>query len=336
MSFSDFLKDKVPTILLNIICSFALISFLMNAGIGVYSLFVILISWYTILIVFCIIEYIRRKKYFDELLKIAKDLEQRYLISEIIDEPKYSDGLPYYALLKMANKSMIEEITKIKNERKEYKEYIEQWVHEIKTPISSIKLIGENNKSHVTREVLSELENIDNFVEQALFYARSEHVEKDYLIKEISLKKCVNSVIVANKHMFIQNRVQVELSNLEKTVYSDSKWIEFIINQLLINSVKYRSHSLPKIKIFAEEIKGGVSLVIEDNGIGIAESELPRVFEKGFTGSSGRNNNKSTGIGLYLCKKLCDKLGLIINITSKENEYTKVSISFPKGTLVKI
>ncbi|GAA0179972.1 sensor histidine kinase [Clostridium sediminicola] len=333
MSFFYFLKDKISVIVLNIISSVALICFLMSSGNNIYSLFIILIVWYSILITFYIFQYIQRKKYFNSLYKIAKGLDKRYLISEIINEPKYVDSLPYYTLLKMANKSMIEEITRIKNERKEYKEYIEQWVHEIKTPISSIKLVSENNKSQTTRVILSELEKIDNFVEQAMFYARCENVEKDYLVKEVSLEKCVNAVMIRNKQMFIKNNINIELFNLQTTVYSDSKWIEFIINQLLINSVKYRCDISPEIKIYTQELKNGVNLVIEDNGIGISKNELSRVFEKGFTGSNGRVNEKSTGIGLYLSRKLCGKLGLLIKIESKQNQYTRVAISFPKGTI---
>lgn len=337
MRLSEFLRDRITSILLNIVCSVLLVGFLMTLGNQAEILFLILAFWYSILIVFYITQYIIRKKYYDELLDIAKGLEQKYLISEIIEHPRYFDSLTYYTLLKMANKSMIEETTRIKNERKAYKEYIEQWVHEIKTPIASIKLTGENNKSDVTREVLSELDKIDHYVEQALFYARSENVEKDYLIKEVPLKTCVNAAIIKNKRMFIQNNIAIELFDLEKLVYADSKWIEFIINQLLMNAVKYRCNTSPKIKIYTQDIRNGVSLIIEDNGIGIEESEIARVFEKGFTGNNGRNNDeKATGLGLYLCKRLCDKLGLGIIITSKQHAYTKVSLVFPKGSLVKI
>ncbi|QWU16974.1 Signal transduction histidine kinase [Paenibacillus sophorae] len=336
MRLDLFLRDKSSSILLNIFCSIFLAIILFSLGNPTEIVILIFLVWHMILITFYSVHYISRRKYFDNILKNASDSEKKYLISEIIEPPRYVDSITYYTLLKMANKSMLEEITMIKNDRKEYKEYVEQWVHEIKTPISAIKLSGENNKSEVTRLILSELERIDHYVEQALFYARSEHVENDYLIKECSLATSVHSVLVENKQMFIKNKIKVELKGLEKTVYSDHKWVEFILNELLMNSIKYRSDQSPCINIYAEDKKNGVMLVIEDNGIGISSHELPRLFDKGYTGNKGRQFKKSTGIGLYLCKKMCEKLGLLIEIQSKEHEYTKVIIFFPKGRLVKL
>jgi signal transduction histidine kinase len=123
--------------------------------------------------------------------------------------------------------------------------------------------------------------------------------------------------------------------DLNKSVYCDSKWLEFIVNQIVVNAVKYRRSQLPMVKIYTRDIKGGIQLIIEDNGIGIPDNEISRIFDKGFTGSKGRQNHKATGIGLYLCKKLCDKLGLLIAADSKENLYTKVIITFPKGNFCK-
>lgn len=335
MKIVFFFRDKIPAIVLNAICSILLTLILVSVGNPIELGILIFFLWHIIMFSFYSLQYLARRKYYNDLFHIAENLEKKHLISEVIEIPRYSDSLPYYFLLKKACKSMLEEITMIKNERKEYKEYIEQWVHEIKTPISAIKLIGENHKSEMTRLMLSELEIIDHYVEQALFYARSEHIEKDYLIKECSLASCVHVVLVKNKQMFIQNRIKIQLNGLEKTVYSDHKWVEFIVNQLLLNSIKYRHQSSPTIFIHAKDHKNGVMLVIEDNGLGIASHELPRVFEKYFTGSNGRNHQKSTGIGLYLCQKMCEKLGLVLDIESKEQEYTKVLVFFPKGNLVK-
>ncbi|MNW46480.1 Sensor histidine kinase GraS [compost metagenome] len=331
----SFFRDKIPAIVLNIICSILLTLLLMSIGNSIELVSLIFFLWHLIMFSFYAFQYLARRKYYDNLFHIVEGLEKKHLISEIIEIPRYSDSLPYYFLLKKASKSMLEEITMIKNDRKEYKEYIEQWVHEIKTPISAIKLSGENHKSERTRLILSELELIDHYVEQVLFYARSDHIEKDYLIKECSLSSCVHVVLVKNKQMFIQNRIKIQLDGLEKMVYSDHKWVEFIVNQLLINSIKYRRNNSPTIFIHAKDQKNGVMLVIEDNGLGIASHELPRVFEKYFTGSNGRNHQKSTGIGLYLCQQMCEKLGLVLDIESKEQEYTKVFVFFPKGTLVK-
>ena len=334
MSLGDFLKSRFSVIFLNLISLVTLLVFLFSVGNTVDTLKIISVTWIIVLGTYLFFQYKNRKEFYNEISKSIDNLDKKYLISEVIDKPVYLEAEPYYYLLKKASKSMREEINSIKNERKEYKEYIEQWIHEVKTPIASIKLIEENNKTNISRLVLQELENLDRYVDQALFYARSEEVEKDYLIKEMSLENCINRVIIKNKQIFILNNIDVEIENVDKNVYCDDKWLGFIINQIVVNASKYRNLENPKVKIYAEDIKNGIQLIIEDNGLGIPKAELNRVFEKGFTGSKGRLNNKSTGIGLYLCKKLCGKLGLTIDIESKENLYTKVIIIFPKGNFV--
>ncbi|MBS5306987.1 sensor histidine kinase [Clostridium tertium] len=334
MSLGDFLKSRFSVIFLNLISLVTLLVFLFSVGNTVDTLKIISVTWIIVLGTYLFFQYKNRKEFYNEISKSIDNLDKKYLISEVIDKPVYLEAEPYYYLLKKASKSMREEINSIKNERKEYKEYIEQWIHEVKTPIASIKLIEENNKTNISRLVLQELENLDRYVDQALFYARSEEVEKDYLIKEMSLENCINRVIIKNKQIFILNNIDVEIENVDKNVYCDDKWLGFIINQIVVNASKYRNLENPKVKIYAEDIKNGIQLIIEDNGLGIPKAELNRVFEKGFTGSKGRLNNKSTGIGLYLCKKLCGKLGLTIDIESKENLYTKVIIIFPKGSFV--
>lgn len=334
MSLGDFLKSRFSVIFLNSIGLITLLIFLFSVGNTLDTLKVISATWIIVLAIYLFFQYKNRESFFSELSQCIDNLDKKYLISEVIAKPVYLEAEPYYYLLKKAGKSMREEINSIKNERKEYKEYIEQWIHEVKTPIASIKLIEENNKTKISRIVLQELETLDRCVEQALFYARSEEVEKDYLIKEMALENCINKVIIKNKQIFILNNIDVEIENVDKNVYCDSKWLEFILNQIVVNASKYRNLENPKVKMYTEDVKNGIELIIEDNGIGIPKAEINRVFEKGFTGSRGRLNNKSTGIGLYLCKKLCGKLGLTIDIESKENLYTKVIIVFPKGSFV--
>lgn len=196
-------------------------------------------------------------------------------------------------------------------------------------------MIVENNKSEITESINEELDKIDNYTEQALFYARSNTVEKDYYIKKINLKELVNSVVIRNKKSLIQNNIGVEINGLEINVYSDVKWCAFILNQLIQNAIKYSKDDNRKIEIYAKENKDNVILYIKDNGIGIKDSEVSRVFEKGFTGENGRRKGqKATGIGLYLCKKLCDKLSLGLELKSEENVSTEVSLTFPKNSFL--
>lgn len=331
MKLFDFLLDKIMIIVLNIACMFLLSFFLLFLQYSSNIIVIIDIVWFFILVVYMVSEYYRRNKYFKKLYKTLINLDKRYLISEVMESSYRLEDKKYREILRLSNKSVIEKINKLEDEQKDYKEYIEGWIHEVKLPITAIELICDNNKNEVTRKIKNELSKLDNYVEMALFYARSDEVYKDYLIKEINLKDTVYEAIARNKSYLINNSMQISVDNLDEVVYSDDKWIIFIINQILINCVKYSNKDRKEIKIYSEKIKDGIRLCIEDNGIGIKESEIDRVFNKGFTGSNGRNNRKSTGIGLYLCKKLCDKLGIYISIQSKLNEYTRVNIIFPKG-----
>ena len=152
---------------------------------------------------------------------------------------------------------------------------------------------------------------------------------KDYIIKKVELEPLVKKVIKRNQRDFISKRISLELKDLEQVVYSDSKWIEFILNQIIVNAIKYSKGNNDKIEIESQKQNNSVILSIKDYGVGINEKDVGRVFEKGFTGDNGRKFGKSTGIGLYLCKKLCEKLGLGLYIDSKENYGTKVTIIFP-------
>ena len=335
MSLKDYLKSKVAIIFLNIIAFMTLSVFLLSVGNESKIIITIAITWIVFLFVYFMFAYRKRRDYFKIIEKSVANIDKKFLISEVLKEPPFIEAKPYYYLLKKSSKSMREEINREKSKHKDYKEYIEQWIHEVKTPISLIKLIEENNRTAKSSEILIQLEEIDRYVEQSLFYARSEDVDKDYLIKEISLQSCVNSVITRNKQGFILNNIYLEINDIDKLVFSDSKWLEFILNQIIVNAIKYRQNECPNVKIYAIDIKNGTRLIIEDNGIGIPSNEIDRVFEKGFTGNIGRINSRSTGIGLYLCKKLCDKLGLLIDIESKINSYTKVIITFPIGSFCK-
>ncbi len=260
------------------------------------------------------------------MLSMAEQLEERYIIPEVIKIPERADDQVFYQLLKMAEKSMLEKIGSVQRERSEYKEYIEQWIHEVKTPITALKLLCENNRSPFTREMLAELENINRFTEQALYYARSEHPEKDYCVREINLNDVVHSAIADSKYLLRQNHVTVTVDKMENRVYTDEKWVRFILNQLISNAVKYRTKQ-PVLHFYSTRKENHVLLSVADNGIGIAQSDISLIFEKGFTGQNGRTVPNATGIGLYLCKRLCDKLGIGLTAHS-EGIGTRMVLSF--------
>ena len=310
MNIKLYWKQKLPIMFFNFLCMSGLAIFLSVIGNSFDSIFLILLIWIVILTIHLVISYYSRKVKMEKLLKLAEQLEERYLLSEVMEKPERADDQVYYRLLKLAGKSMLEKVNEVKRERIEYKEYVEQWVHEIKTPITAMKLLCENVHTQETKELLVELEKVNRYTEQALYYARSEHTEKDYSVREIRLFDVIHQSIAENKYLLLQNSVGIDLQETDDTVYSDEKWLCFILNQLIVNSVKYRTKQ-PVLKFYTEHQGNQVIMCVQDNGIGIDVSDLPRIFEKGFTGQNGRKTSQtSTGIGLYLCKRLCDKLGI--------------------------
>lgn len=214
-----------------------------------------------------------------------------------------------------------------------YREYIEMWIHEVKTSLAAAKLILENHPSEITEAMDEALQQINYYLEQALYYARSNSVEKDYLVKELNLKDMVQKAVRSNARIMISNKIKISMNNLDQKIFSDEKWLLFILNQIISNAVKYKKED-PQISFEARQSTNQIFLEIRDNGIGIAAKDLPRVTDKGYTGTTGRNYEKSTGMGLYLCKKLCDKLQLSFKIESKEEEYTIVTIGFPRSSMI--
>ena len=338
MKFCEFLKQKLPYIISQAVVTLLTVSVIwaLTSGSG-HALSAFIGILYIIgAVIPLTIEYIGKKNFYDNLLSVFDSLDKKNLIAEIVSPPSFTEGIILYNIIKGSNKAMIEEINRYKFMHEEYREYMELWVHEIKPPIASSKLIAQNNISDATESIYEELEKIEAFVEQVLFYSRSNTVEKDYIIKEINLQELCFNVMKKNSKLFIHNKIGIKAENLDKTIYSDAKWLEFILNQILTNSIKYIDKPNPQITIAAEEESNSVMPYIKDNGSCIKEDELPCIFEMSFTGTNGRKNHRSTGMGLYICKKLCEKLGLKIEAYSVYGEETTIKLNIPKNSMTDI
>ena len=329
MRIKDYLKERTTFLLINFIGFLIVACILAILEVGSSGVFLVFIIWFFPLISYIIIEFHKHKKFYYNMEEVLQSLDKKYLLPEIMKKPEFVEGKLYYEILRQCNKEMHEHVNYYKNLQLDYREYIETWVHEIKTPIASSKLIIENNKNSIMDNINGQINKIEGFVEQALYYSRSSEVSKDYIVKEFHLKTAVNNTIRRNSKDFINKKISLQLEEIDDAVFSDIKWVEFILNQIINNSIKYIKPKEGKIKIYSISNKENVILTIEDNGIGISTKDINRVFQKGFTGEHGRKYNASTGIGLYLCKKLCNKLGLEINITSQLEIGTKVNIIFP-------
>lgn len=328
MNIMDYLKDKILIIVMQVFCMLLLTAFLCATGYPLDGCWLILLVWAGVFSAWFWCGYFSRKRYFQHIENILKKADKRFLLGELMSDSYRLEDKLYREYIRQSNKSVIEHLRKIEDEQKEYREYIESWVHEIKAPITSVALACENHKNVVTRNISRENQKIENYVEMALYYARLGQVYQDYQIQETNLETVVQEVLVRNKYYFIQNQVQVEVDCPHK-VATDKKWILFILNQLVLNSVKYRKEEGAKLWIYTLSKDEGISLVVKDNGVGIPKAEQKKIFEKGFTGSNGRIHERSTGMGLYLCRKLCGKLGLEIHAKSQEGTGTEMTISFP-------
>lgn len=332
MKFTRYMKDRWKTILLLLAGVITVEIFLLLYHISiffhVYILFVVLAAFF----LGSFLEYQSKKSFYRDALYKLNQLEEKYLVVEMLKPAETMEEQLLDEILQETNKSMLEKVNEYKYIQEEYKDYIELWIHEIKLPIATAKMIIENNKNDVMKSIDEEINEIEGFTEQALFYARSSHANKDYCVTECKVKDIVNESVKRNKQTLINQKIAIQIENADQTIYTDPKWCSFILNQIIQNSIKYRKESDAEICFTAEEKKDSVVLSIHDNGIGIGQGEVARVFDKGFTGSNGRIGKKSTGIGLYLCKKLCDKLGLGIELSAEENVGTEVRIIFPRNS----
>lgn len=330
MRLIDFIRDKGMLLLLHLVCMCAAAVFFRLTGYSRTNTILFLIVWVLLLVAWLAVAFIRRRRFFREARRILEKVDQRYLLGELLPDSYRLEDRLYREMIHHSNKSCIERIRQIEEEQKDYKEYIESWVHEIKAPITGIALLCNNRRGTAAADYLTvSLENqkIENYVDMVLYYARSEEVYKDYLIRETCLEDVVYEVLDKNHLLLIQNQVQADVS-CKDTVYTDRKWIAFILNQMLLNSVKYRKDN-SMLRIWTRREESSVLLIFEDNGTGIRQEELSRIFDKGFTGSNGRDNQRSTGMGLYLCQKLCSRLGIGLSAESEYGVGTKLCLEFP-------
>jgi signal transduction histidine kinase len=263
-----------------------------------------------------------------ELHAVMDGLDKKYLFAEFVPKPIGIYERKLFSLLKRAGKAMIEAVSDAENRSKEYREYIEGWVHEIKAPITAAQLVCENNKSEQTRKLTVLLAQIEEHVERALYYARAGSVEKDFVVREASLSDIVRDAVVRHRTLLIQSGVRVEADFVNGTVYTDAKWVTFMLGQLLSNAIRYRKEN-PVVSFTTERRGDTIRLTVTDNGAGIPAADLPRIFERGFTGDNGRMKEKSTGMGLYICKKLADFLQIKLEADSVQGEYTAITLDFP-------
>ncbi len=332
MKLKDYLMDRFYSVIISFFSYFTILLILLAFKCDKSLIMAITIIFLGTYIILFFIDYFRKRKFYTDLLANIDNLDKAYLVLETLNTPDFYEGKLLYQALYEINKSMGERDLINEEQLTDFKEYIEMWIHEVKRPLASLTLRLNNQKNGLDSKTKNVLKKLEDYVEQVLYYVRSENAERDYLIKETDLSKVIKNVGIKNMDDLLDNKVDFQVDKINYKVYTDSKWLEFILNQIINNSIKYkRNINNSYIKIDIKDEKDFTILIVEDNGMGIKSSEIKQVFDKTFTGTNGRCQSASTGMGLYIAKNLCKKLGHKIEIESEYNRYTKVMIIFAKN-----
>ena len=267
-------------------------------------------------LIYICINFINYYKKHVQLYKLQNEIS---ISLENLPSPKTLMEEDYTNLILNLNKEYKTYISKSDIAKSDMIDYYTMWVHQIKTPISAMKLLIQTSESEISSDLSSELFKIEQYVEMVLSYIRLGSNKNDFVLKEYDLDNIIRQAVRKYAPLFIRKKISLDFQPTNYKVLTDEKWLVFVIEQLLSNAIKYTNKG--KISIYSLENK---KLVIEDTGIGISKEDIPRIFDKGFTGYNGRTDKKATGLGLYLCKNILDKLSHKISIESEVGVKTKV------------
>ena len=320
MRFRDYISAKSVPLCMAGIGGLYLAMVFYFCGLSAELMCILLLSGFIILLLCTVMGWQRA----DRRLRILKSrldaMPEKYLIAETLERPYDLLEQEYYLLMKEISRSAIGAVEKARAEKQDYCDYVESWVHEIKTPLTACSLILANGGE--PSKLRRELRRADNLTETILTYAKLRTVEKDTQISLADIRKICDQAVREEMELLISADISISIEG-ECAAYTDSKLLVFILKQLLINCAKYCRGCQVNITLSEN------SLIFEDNGPGIPSHELSRVTERGFTGAAGRRHGQSTGMGLYIVSELCKKLNIGLEISSEEHSFTRFSLSFP-------
>lgn len=332
MSPAAFLRDRALSVAVAIVCAIAIGSVVAVLGAGpdasVLAACIVLACAAFALTV----DYARRRAFYRDLEQVVGDLDRTYYATALIEPPDFLEGRLAYEALQATEKAAADDVAAHKQQAEAYRDYIELWIHEIKTPIAAAALMASGLHGPQAARIKGELDRIEGYVEQALYYARSTSLVQDYAIRETSLAEAVREALRKHARFLIERGVAPTVDVDEDVrVFADVKWLAFVIGQLVANAGKYGASTL---RFSVREEGAGTSdartvLEVADDGWGVPAGDVPRVFERAFTGENGRRAGSSTGMGLYLVAELCAKMGLAVALASEEGKGTRVLLAFP-------
>ncbi len=263
---------------------------------------------------FLITGYLIARKRIIRIRQRVEQLDKKYLAAEVVAKPYGAIEQEYYFLMKEISKSAIETIEKTERERDDYYDYIENWIHEMKTPLTACSLILDNDCDR--RKLKKELNRANDLMDTVLFYARLRTIDRDIKVQKVDIVNVINEAVKTEMNLLIAAKVSINIEG-ESSCNTDAKILDFIIKQFLVNTSKYCPGSKISIKV------SNNTIIYEDNGIGIPSYDLQRISERGFTGTNGRKLGSSTGMGLYIVGKLCDSMGIAWTTESEEGQFTR-------------
>lgn len=272
-------------------------------------------------LIFLIQDFFKAKKK-HESFEIIKTLSAAMI--DTLPEPKTVEEADCVEIIKQLCTENVAIETANSTRYRDTVDYYTVWAHQIKTPIASMKLSLQNEDTPLSRKLYTDLNRIEQYVEMVLVFLRLDSNSSDYVLARYSLDKIVRQSVKKLAPDLINKKIRLNYEPIDGTTVTDEKWLSFVIEQIFSNAVKY-THEGGEVKIY---MRDGNTLCIEDTGIGIAPEDLPRIFEKGYTGCNGRVDRSASGIGLYLCKRICNNLGIVISAQSELSEGTIISLEF--------
>lgn len=276
--------------------------------------------------------YLRQARFYRTLDIASAQIERAGEMAELLPLPHSLEAQVAKDAIESCALAAGRELSDGRRATRDYRTYVDLWIHEVKTPIAAAKLLIAGMHGAEADKLRLELENIENQVEQALYYARCSSLSNDYHIGNVRLAATVREACKRHANLLIASNVQPNLAISEQlSVLADEQWLLFILGQIITNATKYGASSLTfSAATYAENTsEGRVELTIADNGWGIPAADVPRVFNRAFTGANGHRAGSSTGMGLYLCAIMCSQMGMRLRIASEEGTGTRVIIRFP-------
>lgn len=331
-TFPAYVRDRWGSALVGALLIAGLCLMLPVLGIGFQACLLVIIFASSCIVASALLDYSRRASYYRDAAEYVRRLGAIRQYASLVEEPGFLEGRVMHRAIDRLAYVAEKDNAAEREQARAHREYIELWIHEVKTPIAAAKLMLTSMHGTQAAKLKGEMERIETQIDQALYAARSTALTNDYIIKSVPLANAARVACKKNMHALVDASVSLDISiDEDVTVLADEPWLVFMLSQVIGNAVKYGARSV-KISSHEEEPetpRGRTVLEVKDDGCGIPSADVPRVFDRGFTGKTGRATGTATGMGLYLVATICERMGLGVGIASEEGVGTRVLFAFP-------